>query len=248
MILSEKSATFRDHALADWWTTSLTCVNLQSEGLEKISSFGRGLIRSGKESGVAKNMSELERWESRFAISDYLFGTSPNTFLKNQAHRLRPGQKALALADGEGRNGVWLAENGLDVLSLDFSPNALKKARALAAARHVTLRVQQADLATWAWPIAELDIVAAILIQFADASLRRKIFDGIKKALKPGGLLLMQGYRPEQLNYRTGGPSQIENLYTRAMLEAAFGNFTAIEIKEHDSIVDEGGGHAGMSA
>jgi SAM-dependent methyltransferase len=193
-------------------------------------------------------MSELERWESRFAAPGYLFGTAPNAFLASQAHRLRPSQKALALADGEGRNGVWLAQLGLDVLALDFSPTALEKARALAAARHVTLRIEQADLATWQWPAAEFDVIVAIFIQFAEPLFRRKIFDGIKGALRPGGLLLMQGYRPEQLNYRTGGPSQVENLYTRALLEQAFGDFAAVDIKEHDSIVDEAGGHAGMSA
>jgi SAM-dependent methyltransferase len=154
----------------------------------------------------------------------------------------------LALADGEGRNGVWLAEQGLDVLSLDFSPNALKKARALAAVRGATLRIELADLARWEWPIAEFDLIVAIFIQFADPAFREKIFTGIKRALKPGGLLLMQGYRPEQLNYRTGGPSQVENLYTRALLEEAFGDFTSIEISEYDSLVDEGAGHAGMSA
>jgi SAM-dependent methyltransferase len=193
-------------------------------------------------------MSELERWESRFAAPGYLFGTAPNAFLKSQAHRLQPGQKTLALADGEGRNGVWLAELGLDVLSLDFSANALRKARALAAQRRVDIRFQQVDLATWPWPTAELDVIVAIFIQFADPPFRQKIFDGIKAALKRGGLLLMQGYRPEQLNYRTGGPSQVENLYTRALLENSFGDFASIEINEHDSMIDEGGGHAGMSA
>jgi SAM-dependent methyltransferase len=193
-------------------------------------------------------MSELERWESRFAAPEYLFGTAPNAFLKSQAHRLEPGQKALALADGEGRNGVWLAELGLDVLSLDFSANALKKARALAALRRVDLRFQQVDLATWSWPTAELDVIVAIFIQFADPPFRQRIFDAIKTALKPGGLLLMQGYRPEQLDYRTGGPSQVENLYTTALLEDSFGDFASVEINEHDSMVDEGGGHAGMSA
>src|SRR5262245_6860690 len=147
-------------------------------------------------------MSELERWQSRFAAPDYHFGTAPNAFLKSQAHRLKAGQKALALADGEGRNGVWLAQQGLDVLSLDFSPNALKKARALASARGVELRVELADLAQWRWPVAAFDLIAAIFIQFADPPFREKIFTGIKRALKPGGLLLMQGYRPEQLGYR----------------------------------------------
>ena len=193
-------------------------------------------------------MSELDRWESRFAAPEYLFGTAPNAFLKSQAHRLEPGQKALALADGEGRNGVWLAELGLDVLSLDFSANALRKARALAALRRVDLRFQQVDLATWPWPTAEFDVIVAIFIQFADPPFRQRIFGGIKTALKPGGLLLMQGYRPEQLNYRTGGPSQVENLYTTALLEDSFSDFASVEINEHDSMVDEGGGHAGMSA
>jgi SAM-dependent methyltransferase len=193
-------------------------------------------------------MSELERWESRFAAPEYLFGTAPNAFVKSQAHRLEPGQKALALADGEGRNGVWLAELGLDVLSLDFSANALRKARALAALRRVDLRFQQVDLATWRWPTAEFDVIVAIFIQFADPPFRQRIFDGIKTALKPGGLLLMQGYRPEQLDYRTGGPSQVENLYTTALLEDSFSDFASVEINEHDSVVDEGGGHAGMSA
>jgi SAM-dependent methyltransferase len=199
-------------------------------------------------SGTGRIMSELERWESRFAAPEYLFGTAPNAFLKSQAHRLEPGQKALALADGEGRNGVWLAELGLDVLSLDFSANALKKARALAALRRVDLRFQQVDLATWPWPTAEFDVIVAIFIQFADPPFRQRIFGGIKTALKPGGLLLMQGYRPEQLNYRTGGPSQVENLYTTALLEDSFSDFASVEINEHDSMVDEGGGHAGMSA
>jgi SAM-dependent methyltransferase len=193
-------------------------------------------------------MSELERWETRFAATDYVFGTAPNGFLKSQAHHLKAGQKALAIADGEGRNGVWLAELGLDVLAIDFSANAIKKARALAARRGVELRFEQGDLATYAWPTSEFDVVVGIFFQFAGPAFRQRIFSGIKQALKPGGLLLIEGYRPEQLNYRTGGPSQVENLYTRALLKEAFGDFTTLEINEHDSVVDEGGGHVGMSA
>lgn len=195
-----------------------------------------------------EDISEFDRWETRFAAADYIFGTAPNAFLKGQAHLLKRGQKALALADGEGRNGVWLAQQGLDVLALDFSPNALKKARALAAARGVDLRLELADLEQWQWPPAAFDVIVAIFIQFADPPFRQKIFAGIKRALKPGGLLLMQGYRPEQLNYRTGGPPQAENMYTRGLLEDAFGAFASVEIKEHDSMVAEGSAHAGMSA
>jgi SAM-dependent methyltransferase len=197
---------------------------------------------------LVDNTSEFDRWEARFAAPDYIFGTAPNAFLKSQAHRLKTGQKALALADGEGRNGVWLAEQGLDVLALDFSPNALKKARALAAARGVELRLELADLEQWPWPTAAFDVIGAIFIQFADPPFRQKIFAGIKRALKPGGLLLMQGYRPEQLNYRTGGPPHAENMYTRALLEEVFGDFASLDIREHDSMVAEGSAHAGMSA
>jgi len=193
-------------------------------------------------------MSELERWETRFSGPGYWFGTAPNAFLASQAHRLRPGQKALAIADGEGRNGVWLAEQGLDVVSLDFSSSAGEKARALAAERGVRLCTEQADLTTWTWPTAEFDVIAAIFVQFVGPALRTRMFGGMKQALKAGGLILMQGYRPEQLEYRTGGPDKVENLYTRAILEEAFGDLAVVEISEHDSMVREGTGHNGMSA
>lgn len=193
-------------------------------------------------------MSDLDHWEQRFGGPGYLFGTEPNAFLAAQAPRLKPGQKALAIADGEGRNGVFLAEQGLDVHAVDFSPAALAKARALAEARGVSLRFEQADLQHWAWPEAAYDVIVGIFIQFAWPELRTKIFAGIKRALKPGGLLLLQGYRPEQIAYGTGGPRIPEHLYTRALLEAAFADLASVQIREHDSAIQEGSGHEGMSA
>jgi SAM-dependent methyltransferase len=193
-------------------------------------------------------MSDLDFWERRFASDDYVFGTEPNAFLRAQAHRLRRGQSALAIADGEGRNGVWLASQGLDVLSIDFSPSALAKAAALAATRGVPLRTEQADLDNWPWPEAAFDVVAAIFIQFAGPERRPAIFNGIKRTLKPGGLLLLQGYRPEQLANGTGGPPVAENMYTRALLEQAFADLAIVALTEHDSIIQEGAGHRGMSA
>ncbi|MBX6425768.1 MAG: class I SAM-dependent methyltransferase [Variibacter sp.] len=193
-------------------------------------------------------MSERGHWEARYARPDYWFGTEPNAFLASQRHRLKPGWTALAVADGEGRNGVWLAEQGLDVTSVDFSPSALEKAQRLAAARGVALRTVQADLVQWSWPKAAYDLVAAIFIQFAEPPERNRVLDGIKQALKPGGLLLMQGYRPEQLAYGTGGPPKAERCYTRAFLEERFADFSSLEIREHDSVIAEGIGHAGLSA
>jgi cyclopropane fatty-acyl-phospholipid synthase-like methyltransferase len=192
--------------------------------------------------------SDFERWETRFAVPDYLFGTKPNAFLAGQAARLRPGWSALSIADGEGRNGVWLAEQGLSVHAVDFSPTALAKAQKLAAARGVALRTECADLASWAWPRERYDLVAAIFIQFAPPPFRARIFEGLKSALKPGGLLLLEGYRPKQLEYATGGPKQLDQLYTRELLLEAFGALEIVSLEEHDSMIEEGSGHAGMSA
>ena len=193
-------------------------------------------------------MSEYQRWETRFSAPGYLFGKAPNAFLKRNAKLLKAGQKALTIADGEGRNGVFMAELGLDVLSIDFSPTAQAKAKALAKERGVTLRLERADLLTWTWPAAAFDVVAAIFFQFLTPAQRIQVFASIKRALKPGGLLLLEGYGPKQLEYKTGGPPEIENLYTRELLEDAFKDFASVEIEEYDAVIQEGSGHGGMSA
>ena len=193
-------------------------------------------------------MSELERWETRFSGPEYHFGTEPNAFLASKAHLLRPGQRALSVADGEGRNGVWLAEQGLDVLSVDFSPTALGKACALAAARGVPLRTEQADLTAWNWPEAAFDVVVGIFFQFAPPEGQTRMLQGMKRALKPGGLMLIEGYGEKQLEYGTGGPKELARLYSRKRLEQMFGDFVLLEISEYDAMRREGDGHTGMAA
>ncbi|HXX03433.1 MAG TPA: class I SAM-dependent methyltransferase [Xanthobacteraceae bacterium] len=193
-------------------------------------------------------MSELDRWEARFRPAGYVFGKEPNAFLKSQAHRLPASGTALSVADGEGRNGVWLAEQGLDVLAIDFSSSALNKARTLAEERGVRLRTEMADVTTWRWPVGAFDVVTAIFVQVVFPAERTVFFTNLKLALKPGGLLFLQGYRPEQLNYRTGGPPEAERMYTRAILQQGFGDMAELEIHEHDSVLNEGTAHVGMSA
>jgi SAM-dependent methyltransferase len=190
---------------------------------------------------------DVERWQARFAEPGYLFGTAPNAFLKAQAHLLRRGERALAIADGDGRNGVFLAEQGLDVLSVDFSPVAQAKALALAKVRGVTLRVEQADMTNWRWPQAEFDVVAAIFFQFTNPPERAEMFAGIKRTLKSGGLLLLEGYGLKQLDYKTGGPSDPTQLYTRALLQEAVGDFSSLDIREYEADLQEGSRHAGRS-
>jgi SAM-dependent methyltransferase len=191
------------------------------------------------------NMKEFERWEGRYAPENYLFGTAPNAFLTRQRGRLPKSGRALSIADGEGRNGVWLAEQGLDVLSLDFSTRAQIKAQALAASRGVKITTEAVDLANWEWPADAFDVVVAI---FAQPLERTRLFAGIRRAVKPGGLVLVEGYPPKQLEYGTGGPGEVERLYTREHLETGFAGFSSVEISEYDAEIYEGDGHGGMSA
>jgi SAM-dependent methyltransferase len=194
------------------------------------------------------DVSEYERWEDRYRVPDYVFGKEPNYFLVSCKALLPRSGKALAVADGEGRNGIWLAEQGLEVLSLDFSPSAQQKARALAKQRGVTLTIAQADVHTWDYPEAAFDVVVEIFTQFSTPAERAKKWAGMRKALKRGGLLIIQGYTPKQLQYGTGGPKQVENLYTRAMLEEAFRDFRDMKIVEEEIEIYEGTSHGGMSA
>ncbi|MFH3479559.1 SAM-dependent methyltransferase [Xanthobacter variabilis] len=187
-------------------------------------------------------------WDQRYAREDYLFGVAPNAFLARQAPRLKAGWHALAIADGEGRNGVWLAEQGLSVHSVDSSAVAQDKARRLAAERGVELQLELVDLSSWAWPLAAYDVVVGIFIQFLPPEQRDQMFEHVRKALKPGGMVLLEGYRPKQVEYRTGGPSTPENLYTEELLRAAFAGFEIVELSSYDAEIAEGSAHCGMSA
>jgi len=189
-----------------------------------------------------------EFWNARYATDDYIFGTAPNVFLASQAALIRPGMRALAVADGEGRNGVWLAEQGASVHAIDVSPLALEKANKLAAERGVALETEQADLLDWTWPEAAYDLVAAIFIQFAPPPERDRIIDGIRRTLRPGGVLILQGYTPKQLEFGTGGPPSAANMYTPELLRQWFGDWEILHLAEHESLISEGSHHHGMSA
>lgn len=187
-------------------------------------------------------------WDERYATDDYIFGTAPNMFLASQAELIRPGMHALAIADGEGRNGVWLAERGVQVHAVDVSPVALKKAHKLAAERSVSLNFEQLDVLAWDWPENAYDLIVAIFIQFAPPPERERIIAGIRRALKPGGLLILQGYTPKQVEFATGGPGNAANMYTAELLREWFGDWTIRHLREHESFISEGSHHHGMSA
>jgi len=186
-------------------------------------------------------------WDERFAREGYFFGTDPAAFLKREARRLPPAASVLCVAEGEGRNAVWLAEQGHRVTAFDASPVGVEKARRLAAERGVAVELHVADVDGWDWS-RRFDAVVAIFIQFAPPEMRTRIFAGLRQALAPGGLLLLHGYTPRQVDYGTGGPPHAENMYTAAMLEQAFRGFDIISLTEYEDDIAEGQGHAGRSA
>lgn len=187
-------------------------------------------------------------WNERYSKAGYLFGTEPAQFLRDHQSYLRAGDKALAVADGEGRNSVFMAEQGLDVTAMDGSYIAIEKARALAMARKVTVDFVEADIAKWDWTGGCYDLVAAVFIQFVGPAQRSQIFAGIKHTLKPGGLVMLHGYTPEQIALGTGGPPNAENMYTDELLAHDFADFEVLELRSYQRVVDEGKGHSGQSA
>lgn len=189
-----------------------------------------------------------KHWDERYRGEDYLFGREPNAFLRREAYRFEKGANVLAVADGEGRNGVFLAGLGLRVHSVDASSVALEKARRLAREAGVEIELEHADLSSWSWPQDAYDHVVAIFIQFADPAMRTLIFEGMKQSVRPGGLVILQGYRPGQVDLGTGGPPRRDHMYTRDLLLAAFGDFDILHLEEHDTVIREGSGHDGLSA
>lgn len=187
-------------------------------------------------------------WNRRFAQHDFLFGTEPNAWLRQHAGLWLPGQRVLCVADGEGRNSVWLARQGMRVDAFDIAEVGVAKARRLAASQAVTVNYTVADCDAFPWPTAAYDGVAAIFIQFADPALRARLFAHMVASLKPGGVLVLQGYTPRQLEYRTGGPPLASHLYTEALLRSAFADMELLTLSEYEADLAEGAGHHGRSA
>jgi SAM-dependent methyltransferase len=199
-------------------------------------------------------MDQETRWNMRYrdAGEAYLFGTEPNRFLAHRAELLRSGRTAVSVADGEGRNSVWLAEQGLEVTAVEISPIAVEKARRLAAGRKVDIGFLLADMLAPGWPPADMhnafDWVVGVFIQFVGAADRARQFAAMKQLARPGGRTLLHGYTPKQLEYKTGGPGDLENLYTREILREAFADWDIEELVEYEEEIAEGKGHKGRSA
>jgi cyclopropane fatty-acyl-phospholipid synthase-like methyltransferase len=189
-------------------------------------------------------MSDAASWDERYGTGGFAFGAAPNRYLEAQAARLQPGMRALAIGDGEGRNGVWLAEHRLSVTSIDWSATGLAKASALANARGVSIRTVVADLVTWDWPVEAFDLVAWIFVHLPPAD-RAVVVARAAAALAPGGLLVLEGFTAAQEGRRSGGPRNAELLWSAALVREGFAGLDLLECLEGTVLLDEGPKHQG---
>ena len=187
-------------------------------------------------------------WEARYAnAGSYLFGEEPAQILVENPWVTDGADTCLCVADGEGRNGVWLAEQGLSVASFDLSPTAVERAQVLAAKSGVGINAYVSDWEGWDWS-QSFDLVVAAFVQFMGPEARVRQFETLREAVRPGGRLVLHGYTPEQVEFGTGGPPYPENMYTPELLNDAFGDWRILRLAAYEREVQEGRGHSGHSA
>lgn len=192
-----------------------------------------------------------EFWDARYRMPGYAYGIAPNRFLEDQIARLVPGMRVLVPGDGEGRNGVWLARQGLAVTTVDVSPVGCEKARALARERGVALEVIEADLRTWSWPVHAFDAVASVFVHFPPPD-RVAMHARMRAAAKPGGTILIEAFDPRQIEYQKvgngGGPRDVAMLYDAEMLRADFVPIDVLMLEHALRDLSEGRLHDGPCA
>lgn len=186
-------------------------------------------------------------WDERFSQEEPVYGEQANEFLREQVFRLKPGMKVFVPADGYGRNGVWLARQGMQVHTVDLSPVGVDRARGAARAAGVSMTIEQGDLSTWPWPANAFDAAASIFLHLPP-DIRPQIHANILKAVKPGGLVLLEAFTPAQLQHSSGGPKQVELLYTAEMLRKDFALAAPLLLEEKEISLDEGHMHRGPAA
>ncbi|MBU3741192.1 MAG: class I SAM-dependent methyltransferase [Candidatus Kapabacteria bacterium] len=189
----------------------------------------------------------IDPWDERYATDEYVYGTEPNDLLRQYVTSLPQAGRVLCVADGEGRNGVFLAEQGMHVVSMDRSTVGLQKAEALAAQRGVSITTVAADLAQADLGHASWDAIVSIfchLPQDIREDLHRRVVD----ALKPGGVFILEAYTPDQIPLRTGGPPTPDMMVTADALRRELQGLDLELCREVTRDIHEGRLHHGISA
>lgn len=184
-------------------------------------------------------------WNQRYATDAYLYGTAPNTFLAEH-HELLRGP-VLSLSEGEGRNAVFLASHGLEVVGVDISAVALAKAARLASARGVEIKTVVCDLATFEPEEDHYGAVVSISAHLP-SSVRSRLYPRVERALRPGGILLLEAYSEDQLTRDTGGPRDRDMLMTAEKLRQELPGCEPVLLREITRDVSEGDGHQGLAS
>ncbi len=186
-------------------------------------------------------------WDQRYGADTYYYGVEPNDFLREQSPGLHRGGEVLCLGEGEGRNAVFLAKQGLSIVAVDQSAVGMQKSQQLAASRGVRITTVVADLATFRIEPASWDAIVSIWCHLP-RPLRREVHRQVVAGLKPGGVFLLEAYTPAQLLHRTGGPPTADLLPTLAELREELDGLDLRHATERERIVQEGAGHCGLSA
>ena len=190
-------------------------------------------------------MCDKEFWNNRYASEDYLYGVEANSFLIEHAKSLMG--PVLSLSEGEGRNAIFLALQGLQVHAVDISEVALSKAKTLAQMNKVKIQTEVADLASFE---PKKDFYGAVISIFAHlpSQVRARLYPSVEQSLKPGGLIVLEAYSQNQLSRDTGGPKDVDMLMTVDKLKKEFPNCNPILVQEIERDVNEGEGHSGLAS
>ena len=186
-------------------------------------------------------------WDERYGEPEPLFGWKPNVYLEEQVKGLQPGSKILVPGDGYGRNGIWLAKQGFQVHTVDLSPVGVERARKAAQAAGLRMTIEQADLSKWQWPVSEFDAAATIFVHLP-SPVRRVVHASMLRALKSGGIVIIQSFTPAQLQFSSGGPKDVDMLCTPDLLREEFAGAEILELEEKTVHLEEGHKHSGLGA
>ena len=185
-------------------------------------------------------------WNEAYAGETFVFGLEPNDFLADCALTLTPG-RVLSLGEGEGRNGVWLAERGFDVHGVDLSAVGVDKAKRLAAERGVEAQFRVGDLAELTLVPDAWDVIVSVFAH-TPRPIRAHVHREVVRGLRPGGHYIFEAYSPAQLGRGTGGPQQLEMLAALEDVEAELGSVELLVAQEIEREVSEGDRHTGMAS
>lgn len=184
-------------------------------------------------------------WNTQYSQPGYRYGTAPNSFLRDELQRLRPGALLLP-CEGEGRNAVWAAAQGWDVTAVDISDVAREKAGALAQRQRVSLRYDVADFLDWDTDEA-YDAIGLVYAHFTP-EVRHEVHKSLINFLNPGGLVILEAFHVNQLGKPSGGPTDAEMLYTSQMLTEDFSDLEIVSCYDVTTILNEGPSHRGKAS